>query len=92
MRKNIYSHFALDFVYQNPRNLLAFINNHDVARWLYKHPSIDVLKQAIGRLLTIPRIPQVYYGTEILLAGDGKGDSDGNMRQDYPWNEALTAE
>lgn len=90
--REIYTHFALDFVHQNPRNLLAFIDNHDVARWLYKYPSIDVLKQAIGLLLTIPRIPQVYYGTEILLTGDGKGDSDGNMRQDYPWNEALTAE
>lgn len=90
--REIYTHFALDFVYQNPRNLLAFIDNHDVARLLYKYPSIDVLKQAIGLLLTIPRIPQVYYGTEILLAGDGKGESDGNMRQDYPWNEALTAE
>lgn len=43
-------------------------------------------------LLTIPRIPQVYYGTEILLAGDGKGDSDGNMRQDYPWDNPLTTE
>lgn len=89
--REIYSHFALDFVYQNPRNLLTFIDNHDVARWLHKHPSVEKLKQAIGLLLTIPRIPQVYYGTEILLAGDGKGDSDGNMRQDYPWDTSLTA-
>lgn len=92
MAREIYSHFALDFVYKSPHNLLAFIDNHDVARWLYKHPSIEGLKQAIGLLLTIPRIPQIYYGTEILMAGDGKGDSDGNMRQDYPWDRPLTAE
>lgn len=90
--REIYSHFALDFVYKNSQNLLAFIDNHDVVRWLFKHPSVDGLKQAIGLLLTIPRIPQIYYGTEILMAGDGKGDTDGNMRQDYPWNISLTAE
>lgn len=90
--REIYSHFALDFVYKNPHNLLAFIDNHDVARWLYKHPSIEELKQVIGLLLTIPRIPQIYYGTEILMAGDGNGDSDGNMRQDYLWDRLLTAE
>ena len=90
--REIYSHFALDFVYKNSQNLLAFIDNHDVVRWLYKHPSIEELKQAIGLLLTIPRIPQIYYGTEILMVGDGKGDTDGNMRQDYPWNISLTAE
>lgn len=89
--QEIYTHFALDFAYKNPCNLLAFIDNHDVDRWLHKHPSVEELKQAIGLLLTIPRIPQVYYGTEILLAGDGKGDSDGNIRQDYPWDTSLTA-
>lgn len=87
----IHSHFALDFSYKNPRNLLAFIDNHDVSRWLHKHSPIE-LKQAVGLLLTMPRIPQIYYGTEILLAGDGRGDSDGNMRQDYPWNQPLNAE
>lgn len=89
--REIYSHFALDFAYKNPRNLLAFIDNHDVKRWLHKHSSIE-LKQAVGLLLTMPRIPQIYYGTEILLAGDSKGDTDGNMRQDYSWNETLNAE
>lgn len=92
MAREIYSHFALDFVYKSPHNLLAFLDNHDVVRWLVKHPSVEGLKQAIGLLLTIPRIPQIYYGTEILMSGDGKGRSDGNMRQDYPWNRPLTAE
>ena len=92
MAREIYSHFALDFVYKNPHNLLAFLDNHDVVRWLFKHPSVEGLKQAIGLLLTIPRIPQIYYGTEILMSGDGKGKSDGNMRQDYHWDRFLTAE
>lgn len=87
----IYTHFAMDFAYETPQNLLAFIDNHDIARWLHKYSSISELKQVIGLLLTIPRIPQVYYGTEILLAGDGEGTSDGNMRQDYPWGKPLNA-
>lgn len=91
MAREIYSHFALDFVYKSPHNLLAFLDNHDVVRWLVKHPSVEGLKQAIGLLLTIPRIPQIYYGTEILMSGDGNGISDGNMRQDYPWDRPLTA-
>ena len=90
--REIYSHFALDFVYKNSQNLLAFLDNHDVVRWLFRHPSVEGLKQAIGLLLTIPRIPQIYYGTEILMSGDGKGKSDGNMRQDYQWDRFLTAE
>lgn len=88
----IYAHFTIDFAYETPLNLLAFIDNHDIARWLHKHSSISELKQAIGLLLTMQRIPQVYYGTEILLAGDGKGTYDGNMRQDYPWSKPLNAQ
>jgi glycosidase len=47
------------------------------------------LKQALIVLLTIPRIPQVLYGTEILLSGKGLGLSDGDIRQDFPggWEE-----
>ena len=82
----------MDCAYEAPQNLLAFIDNHDIARWLHKYSSISELKQVIGLLLTVPRIPQVYYGTEILLAGDGEGTSDGNMRQDYPWGKPLNTQ
>lgn len=85
----IYSHFALDFAYKKPDSMLAFLDNHDLERWFHKHPSVSEFKQAIGLLLTVPRIPQVYYGTEILLDGDGCGSAHGNMRQDYPWDKRL---
>lgn len=90
--QSLYTHFALDFSYRDPSKLLAFIDNHDVNRWLYEHPTIAELKQAIGILLTVPRVPQVYYGTEILLTYNGKNPSHGNMRLDYPWNQPLNTQ
>jgi glycosidase len=41
------------------------------------------LKQALALLLTVNRIPQLYYGTEILMNGT-KEVTDGNVRQDFP--------
>ena len=34
-------------------------------------------------LLTTRGIPQIYYGTEILMTGD-KGKGDGDLRKDFP--------
>lgn len=90
--QSLYTHFALDFACREPTQLLAFIDNHDVNRWLYEHPTLAELKQAIGILLTVPRIPQVYYGTEILLTYNGKIPSHGNMRLNYPWNQPLNTQ
>jgi len=46
------------------------------------------LKQAVTLLLTTRRIPQLYYGTEIMMNGR-KNVSDGNVRKDFPggWND-----
>jgi Cyclo-malto-dextrinase C-terminal domain. len=44
---------------------------------------IAELKQAVTLLLTIPRIPQLYYGTEIMMNGR-KNVSDGYVRKDFP--------
>jgi glycosidase len=85
----LYHHMALDFLYTHPKRQLAFLDNHDLSRWICKNSSVKRLKQALIVLLTIPRIPQVLYGTEILLSGKGLGLSDGDIRQDFPggWEE-----
>lgn len=55
-----------------------------------------MLKQASTLLLTTRRIPQLYYGTEIMMNGV-KNKSDGYVRKDFPggWADdqetALTA-
>lgn len=80
----MYNHFLNDILYPNPNQLLAFIDNHDMPRWFHENNDSTKLKQAIGILLTSPRIPQIYYGTEILLSGKGEHKGDGFYRQDFP--------
>lgn len=80
----IYDHLALDYVYADPNAVLRFLDNHDTERVILNEPdSLDKWKQAVTLLLTIPGIPQLYYGTELLMAGDRK-TGDGNVRRDVP--------
>ena len=78
----IYQHFVYDFLYDEPQDTLAFLDNHDLPRWCSRIKGKAKLQQALAVLLTSPRIPQIYYGTEFMFAGDGKGTGDGNYRQD----------
>ncbi len=53
-----------------PRDsLVNFIDNHDVARFLFDKPSPDALRNALAFLLTEQGIPCIYYGTEQELSG-----------------------
>lgn len=80
----IYDHLALDYVYADPMNVLRFLDNHDTERFILEEPkTLDQWKQAITMLLTIPGIPQLYYGTELLMNGTREG-GDGNVRKDMP--------
>lgn len=79
---SLYNHFVYDYLYSEAENTLAFLDNHDLPRWCANIKSKAKLKQAIGILLTVPRIPQIYYGTEFMLSGDGKNASDGSFRVD----------
>lgn len=80
----IYDHLALDYVYPDPNSVLRFLDNHDTERFILTEPeNLDQWKQAIALLLTIPGIPQLYYGTELLMAGD-RTLGDGAIRRDMP--------
>lgn len=80
----LYDHLALDFLYSDPLRVLRFLDNHDTERFIVNDlPSIEAWKQAVAFLLTVPGIPQVYYGTEILMSGTREG-GDGNIRKDMP--------
>jgi len=84
----VYENFTNDFLYPNPNNIMTFLENHDTNRFnqIYKN---DFKKYQMGLALiaTVRGIPQLYYGSEIGMAGDkGKGDAD--IRKDFPggWN------
>ncbi len=80
----VYDHLSLDFLYPDPQKILTFLDNHDTDRFLTEDPdSLDVWKQAVAFLLTSRGIPQIYYGTEILMSGT-KEVTDGNVRRDFP--------
>lgn len=79
----IYNTFVYDYLYPDPKNVLAFIDNHDTDRFLGKTKDAAKLKQALALLLTVNRIPQIYYGTEILMNGT-KAVTDGHVRKDFP--------
>ena len=81
---NLYTHFAMDNIYADPQRLLRFLDNHDTDRVLLAEPkNLDAWKQAVTMLATVPGIPQLYYGTELLMSGDRK-PGDGNVRRDVP--------
>jgi glycosidase len=75
---------SLDYLYENPKNVLTFLDNHDTDRFLLTKPeNLGSWKQGIAFLLTTRGIPQIYYGTELLMHGDKK-KTDGDVRKDVP--------
>ena len=82
----LYDYQTQDLVYANPMNLLTFLDNHDTSRFAQTDEMAKNLKrykQVMVFLLTTRGIPQIYYGTEILMIGD-KGKGDGDLRKDFP--------
>ena len=82
----IYEYLGQDIVYENTHDLLIFLDNHDTSRFFKNEKQTSNLnryKQAIAFLLTTRGIPEIYYGTEILMAAD-KSEGDGYLRRDFP--------
>jgi len=84
----VYENFNNDFLYPNINNLLVFFENHDTNRLneIYKN-DFKKYQMAMTLIATVRGIPQIYYGSEIGMAGD-KGKGDGDIRRDFPggWN------
>ena len=91
---SLYESLANDFVYPDPYHLMVFGDNHDTDR-LFTQLGKDVAmtKMAMTYLLTIRGIPQVYYGTEVLLDNSLNPGNDGYRRADFPggWKEDATS-
>ena len=79
----VYNSLCYDYLYNDPSYVMAFIENHDTDRFLGEGQDTLALKQALALLLTINRIPQLYYGTEVLMNGTKKR-TDGYVRCDFP--------
>ncbi len=80
----LYEILYQDFTYPDPSNIMIFADSHDVNRYFDAQDNdIRKVKMGMAFILTTRGIPEVYYGTEILLTtGIEKGD--GYKRKDFP--------
>ena len=89
----IYEGLANDFHYPSPKDIMVFPDNHDMDRIHTQFDEDPVLtKMAMAYFLTLPRIPQLYYGTEILMQNTAKPGDHGLIRTDFPggWDGDAT--
>lgn len=79
----IYATLAHDFLYKNPNTNCIFLDNHDMSRFYSMvGEDFDKYKMGMAMLLTMRGIPQMYYGTEILMKNFS--NPDGLIRSDFP--------
>jgi glycosidase len=84
----IYNTLAQDFFYPDPMKNLVFLDNHDLSRYFsVVQEDVKKFKMALALLFTVRGTPQVYYGTELAVAG--WKDPDPLVRKDFPggWKE-----
>lgn len=81
----LYEFLGNDVVYADPTQLVLFEGNHDTNR-LYSLLGDDIAltQMAMAYVLTSNRIPQLFYGTEILMQSPTKDRNDGAVRADMP--------
>jgi glycosidase len=79
----LYNTLASDFLYKQANNNVIFLDNHDMTR-IHSSlgESIPKTKMAYTWLYTCRGIPQLYYGSEILMKGIS--NPDGWVRLDFP--------
>ena len=98
----LYTTLSNDFLYKDATRNVLFLDNHDMTRIFSSlGESVPKLKIALAWLFTCRGIPQLYYGTEVMMKGIA--NPDGWVRLDFPggWEgdkknaftgEGLTAE
>jgi cyclomaltodextrin glucanotransferase len=77
----------LDHLYDTATELVTFIDNHDMKRFLSLNPDGDILRLAIALMMTSRGIPCIYYGTEQYLYNNtNSGDDPYNRPMMDRWN------
>jgi len=81
----LYEALANDFAYADPASIMLFPDNHDMDRvFTQLGEDITLTKMALAFILLAPRIPQIYYGTEVLISNSERPGSHGRIRTDFP--------
>lgn len=80
----VYELLAIDYLYPDPTKLVIFPDNHDMSRiFTQLGEDYDLYRMALAFYMTMRGIPQIFYGTEILMSHPGT-DSHGVIRSDFP--------
>jgi len=81
----LYETLANDFVYPNPSQIMLMGDNHDMNRlFMQLKQDVALTKMALVYLSTIRGIPQIFYGTEVLMDNTPNHKNDGLIRSDFP--------
>ena len=81
----MYDMLALDFLYPHPEDLVIFPDNHDMDRFFTQvNEDVDLHNMGMVYFTTIRGVPQIYYGTEILMTNKGYPGNHGIIRSDFP--------
>lgn len=80
----LYMTLSQDFLYKDPNTNCIFLDNHDMNRFFsMAGENMNKYKVGLGLLLTTRGIPQIYYGTEVLMK-NFKDPNDASVRFDFP--------
>jgi glycosidase len=80
----VYELLGHDFLYPEPMNLVIMPDNHDMSRIFTQLDENDALwRMAMAFYATMRGIPQIFYGTEVLMSHPGT-DSHGALRAEFP--------
>ena len=85
-----YTTLGTDFAYPDPMNLVIFPDNHDQSRIFTKvGEDYDLYRMAMVYYLTMRGIPQIYYGTEVLMSHPRDDGNHGEIRAEFPggWDD-----
>jgi glycosidase len=81
----VYNSLSLDFIYNDPSNILIFANNHDTNRLAHDLKG-DFAKQkmVMALLATMRGVPQLYYGDELGFMSKDGTTGHSQERIDFP--------
>lgn len=81
--RRLYNIISQDFIYPDANQNLIFLDNHDLTRYfLTVGRDLKKFKMGLVFLFTTRGVPEIYYGTELLM--DGDGGHHPNVRKDFP--------
>ncbi|MTI87781.1 MAG: glycosyl hydrolase [Balneolaceae bacterium] len=81
----LYYTLSQDFLYSDPMGNVIFLDNHDMERFYEQiERNEDHFKMAYAFLMTTRGIPQVYYGTELMMSHEEGVSGDESWRQTIP--------